>query len=64
MRLSQGLQERKEIVQQLTEAGYQVSDLSDDEMAKLHVRYMVGGRPNQPLKSVCLALSFQKHRVH
>ena len=27
VRLAKGLQERKEIVQQLTEAGYQVSDL-------------------------------------
>ena len=58
VRLSQGLQERKEIVQQLTEAGYQVSDLSDDEMAKLHVRYMVGGRPNQPLKERLFSFEF------
>jgi threonine dehydratase len=28
----------------LTSSGYQTVDLTDDEMAKLHVRYMVGGR--------------------
>ncbi len=41
--LSQGLRERDEIVRQLGEAGYAVTDLTDNEMAKLHVRYMVGG---------------------
>jgi len=30
--------------QRLTEDGYDPMDLSDDEMAKLHVRHMVGGR--------------------
>ena len=27
----------------VADAGYRVIDMSDDEMAKLHVRYMVGG---------------------
>ena len=27
----------------MADAGYRVFDMSDDEMAKLHVRYMVGG---------------------
>lgn len=44
VRVSQGLEERKEIITQLCDGGYSVVDLSDDEMAKLHVRYMVGGR--------------------
>ncbi|MGU0043277.1 hypothetical protein ACVXHA_12180 [Escherichia coli] len=39
MRLSRGLEERKEILQMLNDGGYSVVDLSDDEMAKLHVRY-------------------------
>ncbi|STW47829.1 threonine dehydratase biosynthetic [Klebsiella pneumoniae] len=42
VRLSRGLEERKEILQLLNDGGYSVVDLSDDEMAKLHVRYMVG----------------------
>jgi threonine dehydratase len=29
---------------QLTAAGYETADLTDNEMAKLHVRHMVGGR--------------------
>lgn len=35
---------REEIVRSLRSKGYTVTDLSDDEMAKVHVRYMVGGR--------------------
>ncbi|WP_415059442.1 threonine ammonia-lyase, biosynthetic [Congregibacter sp.] len=31
------------LLTQLTEKGYECEDLTDNEMAKLHVRYMVGG---------------------
>ncbi len=31
------------MVSQLRTAGYRVNDMTDNEMAKLHVRYMVGG---------------------
>ncbi len=36
--------ERHQIVAALRAAGYPVVDLSEDEIAKVHVRYMVGGR--------------------
>ncbi|MCH9671133.1 MAG: threonine ammonia-lyase, biosynthetic [Gammaproteobacteria bacterium] len=36
--------DREEIIAQLEQRGYRVTDMSDNEMAKLHVRYMVGGR--------------------
>jgi threonine dehydratase len=32
------------LIRVLTEHGYETVDLTDDEMAKLHVRHMVGGR--------------------
>lgn len=35
---------RNSIYENLTEMGYGVYDLSDDEIAKLHIRHMVGGR--------------------
>jgi threonine dehydratase len=35
--------ERDSVVSQLRTAGYRVNDMTDNEMAKLHVRYMVGG---------------------
>ncbi len=38
-----GLSERTELVEQLQRKGYAVTDLSDDEMAKLHTRHLVGG---------------------
>ncbi|MEN8174687.1 MAG: threonine ammonia-lyase, biosynthetic [Pseudomonadota bacterium] len=41
--LVHGNQERLEVVDHLREKGYAVLDLSDNETAKLHVRYMVGG---------------------
>jgi threonine dehydratase len=44
VQLSRGMTERTEIVNELGKAGYRVEDLSDNEMAKLHVRHMVGGR--------------------
>ncbi len=38
-----GAQARGELASRLRAAGYQVVDMSDNETAKLHVRYMVGG---------------------
>jgi threonine dehydratase len=37
-------QDAVELIAFLTSRGYETVDLTDDEMAKLHVRYMVGGR--------------------
>jgi len=42
--LSGGEGERRALLQEIAAAGYPVTDMSGDEMAKLHVRYMVGGR--------------------
>lgn len=42
--LRHGNAEREEILSALESAGYTVVDLSDDELAKLHIRHMVGGR--------------------
>jgi threonine dehydratase len=41
--LARGREERAAIIHSLTAAGLPVLDLTDNEMAKLHVRYMVGG---------------------
>ena len=42
--LRDGDREKREIAALLTGSGYGVEDLSDNEIAKTHVRYMVGGR--------------------
>ncbi|MGB0723679.1 MAG: threonine ammonia-lyase, biosynthetic [Gammaproteobacteria bacterium] len=44
VQLAGGDEERETILRELAEADYPVVDLTDNEMAKLHVRYMVGGR--------------------
>jgi len=44
VRLSRGRSESAEIVAGLRAKGYAVVDMTDNEMAKVHVRYMVGGR--------------------
>jgi threonine dehydratase len=41
--ISQGRSERDAVVSHLRAGGYRVNDMTDNEMAKLHVRYMVGG---------------------
>ncbi len=58
VRLTRGSEERQEILHLLTGGGYKVVDLSDDEMAKLHVRYMVGGRPSKPLRERLFSFEF------
>ncbi|MCY7294944.1 threonine ammonia-lyase, biosynthetic [Alteromonas sp. a30] len=44
-RLRYGLPEFQQLTEKLEDEGYEWFDLSNDETAKLHVRYMVGGRP-------------------
>jgi threonine dehydratase len=44
VQLRHGMKERLRLLEQLRAAGFPVEDLSDNEMAKLHVRHMVGGR--------------------
>jgi len=41
--LHRGNDERQELIDKLRSLGYRLEDLSDNELAKLHVRHMVGG---------------------
>ncbi len=41
--LTQGKTEREALLRTIAAAGFAVRDMTDNEMAKLHVRYMVGG---------------------
>jgi threonine dehydratase len=41
--LSQGRREQQSVTAALRAAGYSITDMTDNEMAKLHVRFMVGG---------------------
>jgi threonine dehydratase len=44
--LSGGAAEKDQVLKTVAAAGFRVADMSDNEMAKLHVRYMIGGAPN------------------
>lgn len=39
-------EERQAILDDLRDKGYEVTDMTDNEMAKLHIRYLVGGHAN------------------
>ena len=43
IQLAGGVDEQSQLIDKLRSSGYPVEDLSDNEMAKLHVRHMVGG---------------------
>jgi threonine dehydratase len=44
VRLGGIVEERKKLLKELASANYQVNDFTDNELAKLHVRYMIGGK--------------------
>ena len=41
--LSRGDKEKNALIDRLTNGGYNVTDITDNEMAKMHIRHMVGG---------------------
>jgi len=58
VRLRQGAVEREQLIAQLGERGYPVTDLSGDELAKMHVRYMVGGHATGVVDEVVYRFEF------
>jgi len=44
VQLRDGMNERLELIEKLVSNKYPVLDLTDNEMAKMHIRYLVGGR--------------------
>ncbi|MDE1515742.1 MULTISPECIES: threonine ammonia-lyase, biosynthetic [Vibrio] len=61
VRLIGGPEELKSIIHELRQSGYPVQDLSDDEMAKLHIRYMIGGRPSKTLTERLYSFEFPEY---
>ena len=43
IRTTKGVSERKDLISKLKKAKYKCYDLTNNEMAKMHIRYMVGG---------------------
>ncbi len=61
IKLTGGGAELDELKQTLTAANYTFEDLSQDEIAKQHIRYMVGGRPSVPLEESLFQVTFPEH---
>ena len=58
IKLQDGVVEKERLVADLLRKGYEVVDLTNNEMAKLHVRYMVGGRALQAQHERLLRFEF------
>lgn len=62
VRLSGDMEERQRLLKQLTNANYQVDDFTDNELAKLHVRYMIGGKSSDTAQNERLfCFEFPEH---
>lgn len=61
VRLQEGQQELDNIINDLQQGNYPVVDLSDNEMAKLHIRYMIGGKPSKSLKERLYSFEFPEY---
>ncbi|MDH2925953.1 threonine ammonia-lyase, biosynthetic [Lonepinella koalarum] len=57
-----GEQEKQAILKQLCDNGYNVQDLSDDEIAKTHIRYMIGGRSSSQLNERLYSFEFPEQK--
>jgi len=56
---SSGLEsDRAAVIEQLQEQGFQVTDMSANELAKEHVRYMVGGHAPCELSEIVYSIQF------
>jgi len=56
-----GEEEQHELQADLADNGYTFTDLSDNELAKLHIRYMVGGKPPVALEERLLRFEFPEY---
>ncbi|TNE80764.1 MAG: threonine ammonia-lyase, biosynthetic [Gammaproteobacteria bacterium] len=53
-----GDEDREQLVADLVAKGYPLSDMTDNEMAKLHIRHMVGGRAPEAIDEVVYRFEF------
>ncbi len=59
--LRKGDTEKRQLINELLSEGYAVEDLSDNEIAKSHVRYMVGGRVSGLTDEVLYRFQFPEY---
>jgi threonine dehydratase len=51
LQIVEGSEDREQVIGNLAGKGYEVVDLTDNEVAKLHIRHMVGGHRPQAVRS-------------
>ncbi len=62
VRLGGSIEEREQLLNELASANYQVNDFTDNELAKLHVRYMVGGKNStEKINERIFSFEFPEH---
>ncbi|WP_368165120.1 threonine ammonia-lyase, biosynthetic [Aeromonas sp. R6-2] len=61
VRLTGGEQELGQIIEELGGNGYPVVNMTESELAKNHVRYMIGGRPARALHERLYSFKFPEH---
>ncbi len=54
IQLAHGVEEKEQIIHHFESKGYIVDDMTDNEVAKLHTRYMVGGCPGKSVQNELL----------
>jgi len=51
IQLSHGAEEKNQLIERLRSGGYKVVDMTGNEVAKLHTRYMIGGHPGNSVRN-------------
>jgi len=54
IQLTHGVDEKNKLIAKLDAKGYRVVDMTGDEVAKLHTRYMIGGHPGESVSNELL----------
>jgi threonine dehydratase len=61
VRLAGEKNERQQLAQLLADENYHVTDFTDNELAKLHVRYMIGGHNATPTQERIFRFQFPEY---
>jgi threonine dehydratase len=56
--LARGDEERRDIIVRLEQKGFSVVDMTDNETAKLHIRFMVGGHAREVTHEMLIRFEF------
>lgn len=61
VRLGNQVNERENLINDLINSNYRVEDLTENELAKLHVRYMIGGTSSAPQNERIFRFQFPEY---